>query len=82
MEGSSAIVIAILVLAGGGATGAVLMTDGGLLDDNGPDRVQQVQPLPYGNVDGSCSLGRSEGDCVTVECSTPAADDDSGGGCC
>jgi len=84
MEGSTAMMIAIVVLAAGGATGAVMMTDGELLDNADAGNVQQVEALPYDDVDGSCSLGRAVGDCGAGAegCSTPddTAPDD--GGCC
>ena len=83
MEGSSPLIIAIIVLAAGGATGAALMVDGGLMDSGDTANVQQVEALPYGDVDGSCSLGRAEGDCGAGAegCSTEDTAP-SGGGCC
>ncbi len=85
MEGSTAMVLAILVLAAGGAAGAVMMADGSLIGGSDGDDVaglSQVEPLPYGDVDGSCSLGRAEGDCASGDCSVPDEDDQDSGGCC
>ena len=84
MEGSSTLIIALIVLAAGGATGAALMVDGGLMADTDAEGVQLVEALPYGDVDGSCSLDRAVGDCGTGAegCSTPTDTAPSSGGCC
>ncbi len=90
MEGSTGIVLAIVILAAGGAAGAVMMADGSLIGGSDGDvpGLAQVQPLPYSSNDdgGSCSLGRDAGDCVQASggCSLQAdgTSTEDGGGCC
>ena len=90
MEGGTAIVLAIIVLAGGGATGAVMMAEDGDWmggHDDGGNGVQQVEPLPYQSDDGSgsCSLGRGDGavDCDQASGGCSSQEDaPSDGGCC
>ena len=84
MEGSTSIVLAIIVLAAGGAAGAAMMADGSLIggSDGDASGLSQVEPLPYGDVDGSCSLGRAEGDCASGDCPVPDEDDQGSGDCC
>jgi hypothetical protein len=83
MEGSIAMIVAISILAGGCATGAAILVDGDLMGAEDTDGVQQVEALPYGGVDGSCSLHRAEGDCAAGDegCSTDGTAKGSGG-CC
>ena len=90
MEGSTGIVLAILILAAGGAAGAVMMADGNLIggSDGDVSGLAQVQPLPYdGGAGGeSCSLGRDASDCdhASSGCSVPddGTSTQGGGGCC
>lgn len=87
MEGSTALVISLIFLTAGGATGAVMMAeDAGWMGnhDGGVDGVSRAEPLPYGSWDGSgsCSLGRDAGDCGSGgDCGT-TVEDPTGGGCC
>lgn len=86
MEGSTAICLAMIVLA----AGAVMMTDGSLIggSDGDPSGLSQVEPLPYGggDDDGSCSLGRDAGDCGQASGGCSQQDDGTstqdGSGCC
>lgn len=90
MEGSTAMVLAIIVLAAGGAAGAVMMADGSLIggSDGDTSGLSQVEPLPYGGGDdgGSCSLGRDASDCdhASEGCSLQdyGTSTQDGGGCC
>jgi hypothetical protein len=82
MEGSTAMILAMMVLAGGGATGAVLMTEGVLLGDADAGGVTQVEPLPYDGV-GTCFRGADTGPtCGTGGCSDPAEVQETDCACC
>jgi hypothetical protein len=86
MEVSTAMIVAIAVIAGGGATGAVMIAEGDL-DLTGNDDtvgINQVEALPYEEGDGTCSLGRDAGDCAMASagCSVPGGDASGSGGCC
>ena len=90
MEGSTGIVLAIIVLAAGGAAGAAMMADGSLMggSDGDASGLTQVEPLPYSGGDGgeTCSLGRDAGDCGQASEGCSQQDDGTstgdGGGCC
>jgi hypothetical protein len=91
MEGGTAIALAMIVLAGGGATGAVMMGDDfGWMGGQHGDMMglERSEPLPYGGEDGSCYLERGEGyegcDEGYEECELEEGTgyEQGGGGCC
>ncbi|UCC92338.1 MAG: hypothetical protein JSW25_06595 [Thermoplasmata archaeon] len=82
MEWSATLLITIVLLAGGGAAGAVMLTEGGLMSDADAGGITQVDPLPY-NGEGSCFRGADTGAaCGTGGCSNPEEIQDTGCACC